>query len=641
MNNTFYITTPIYYVNDVPHIGHMYSTIAVDTISRFKRLTGTETFFLTGTDEHGQKIAQAAEKQGITPKELADKVVGRYHALWSKLGISNDDFIRTTDSRHKQTVQAVFDKLLSTGDIYLGEYEGWYCTPCESFWTESQLMEGNLCPDCGRPTSKMQEPSYFFKMSAYQDRLLEHIHANPDFIKPESRRNEVISFIKEGLRDLSVSRVTFSWGIPVKSDPKHVIYVWVDALVNYISALGYASENETLYNKFWPASYHVVGKDILRFHSVYWPTLLMALGLPLPKSIYAHGWWTVEGRKMSKSFGNVVDPFELTDMFGIDAVRYFLLREVTFGLDGDFSYKALIHRINGDLANDFGNLVTRSLQMIVRYYGGVVPSPKELGTEETKIIELLTQTASEYAVHMNDLAFNKALHSVWELVGALNKYIDESKPWALAKEPESADKLAAVLYTVADTLVNVAILIAPFMPETAGKLKAQLGVGEFTLKSESEIGVAGRLPFGTRLGEITALFPRLDEKAISEQLTAKASKAETKNESKAELIGINDFNTVQLIAAEVKSAVNVPKSDKLLKLQVFDGEKERIIVSGIAKSYPQPDVLVGKKIAIVGNLKPAKLMGIESNGMVLSANDGERHNVVILADSVPAGTRIG
>jgi methionyl-tRNA synthetase len=636
----FYISTPIYYVNDVPHIGHMYSTIAADTIARYKRLTGADTFFLTGTDEHGQKIEQAATAKGLAPKELADQVVNRYTALWQKLGITNTDFIRTTDERHIKTVQSVFEKLQASGDIYLGEYEGWYCTPCESFWTQQQLRDGNVCPDCGRPTSRMKESSYFFKMSAYGDRLLAHIEANPDFIRPESRRNEVVAFVKEGLRDLSVSRVNFTWGIPVKNDPRHVIYVWVDALVNYISALGYGRGDESLLEKYWPADFHLVGKDILRFHSVYWPTMLMALGLELPKSIYAHGWWTVEGQKMSKSTGNVVDPFRLTDIFGVEQVKYFLLREVSFGLDGDFSYKALIHRINGDLANDFGNLVTRSLQMVVRYFDGEIKAPGALTEEENKIHAILKASAEEYCLRMNEMSFSKALAAAWELVGALNKYIDESKPWALAKEGDA--HLATVLYTVADGLATIANMITPFMPETAKKLRIQLGLpAEASVMAEADLARFGSLKPGTKLGEITALFPRLDEKVIMQEVlqSEPAKKEEGAQREALEPINIDEFFKSELIAVDVVAAEAVPKSDKLLKITVFDGSAERIIVSGIAKSY-KPDEIVGKKLVIVSNLKPAKLMGIQSNGMILSAGDGNRHNVLELPASVPAGTRI-
>lgn len=648
MKENFYVTTPIYYVNDVPHIGHMYTTIAADTITRYKRMCGVDSYFLTGTDEHGQKIQQAAQKKNIAPKELADQVVGRYHALWNKLGITNNDFIRTTEERHIKTVQYVFNKLLQSDDIYPGEYEGWYCTPCEAFWTESQLNGDHLCPDCGRPTSRMKESTYFFRMSKYQDALLAHIENNPGFIKPESRRNEIISFIKEGLRDLSVSRVTFSWGVPVPSDPKHVVYVWLDALVNYISALGYSSADDSLFKKYWPADYHMVGKDILRFHTVYWPTMLMALGLELPRSIFAHGWWTVEGQKMSKSLGNAIDPFYLTDKFGNDQVRYFLLREVTFGLDGDFSYKALIHRINSDLANDFGNLATRTMGMITRYFDGVIPAPSALEAPEKEIHQLIKRTAEQFDEYMNDLAFNKALLAVWEVVGALNRYIDAMQPWALAKEPSQTGRLSTVIYTAADGLRSLSHFIAPFMPDTAAKLRIQLGLtADCSIKSIADLGATGILPYG-KLGEVSALFPRLDEKELMKSIledsakkTEQTAKPDTtpSETTSDEHISMDDFTKVKIIAALIEDAERVPKSDKLLKLSVNDGASQRTIVAGIGKSYA-PEDLKNKKVAILANLKPAKLMGIPSEGMVLATFDGERHHALILPDSVPLGTRI-
>ena len=642
MSRNYYITTPIYYVNDVPHIGHMYTTIAADAMARFKRMCGYETYFLTGTDEHGQKIEQAAAIKGLKPKELADQVVIRYHKLWEKLGIQNNDFIRTTDARHIAAVQTIFETLLNQGDIYSGEYEGWYCTPCEAFWTETQLSDDHLCPDCGRPTVRMKEPSYFFRMSKYQDKLLKHIADNPTFIRPESRRNEVVSFIKEGLRDLSVSRVNFSWGIPVKSDERHIIYVWVDALANYISALGYLQDNDLLFKKHWPADFHLVGKDILRFHAVYWPTILLALGLELPKSVFAHGWWTVEGQKMSKTHGNVVDPFKLTDLFGIDPVRYFLLREVTFGLDGDFSYKALIHRINGDLANDFGNLATRTLGMVGRYFGGVVPTPTDFNDNDKRIHALISHTAKEYARFFDEMSLNRVLLTVWEVVGALNKYIDEMQPWSLAKDPASKGRLDTVLYVATDGLLALSNFITPFMPGTAAKLRKQLGVEEDALfKDAEELGDSCLLKSGAKLGAVSALFPRIDEKDVmaAAQGQEKPRAKESEGKLQMERIEYKDFEKVTIIAGYIEGAVNVPNSEKLLQLSINDGKGVRTVVAGIAKSYV-PDELTGKTVAVVENLKPVKLMGIESRGMVLAAFDGLRHNLLILPDTVPAGTRI-
>jgi methionyl-tRNA synthetase len=634
MAESFYITTPIYYVNDVPHIGHLYTTLAVDTISRYKRLRGVDTFFLTGTDEHGQKIAQAAAAKNITPQELADQVVTRYLALWKKLGISNDDFIRTTEKRHIETVQTAFELLREKGDIYPGDYEGWYCTPCEAFWTETQLSGDNLCPDCGRPTVRMKEATYFFRMSKYQERLLKHIEDNPDFIKPESRKNEIVAFIKEGLKDLSVSRITFNWGIPVKSDPKHVVYVWVDALINYLSALGY-TENAPLFRKFWSNCTHMVGKDILRFHSVYWPTILMALDLPLPKQIYAHGWWTVEGQKMSKSLGNAIDPFFLTDKFGNDQVRYFMLREVTFGLDGDFSYKALIHRVNGDLANDFGNLVNRTLGMVNRYRSGVIPAPAALTERENILLEEIKRSANDYISFMESLTFNKALISVWAIVSALNKYIDDEKPWDLAKH--SPDRLDTVLYTACDHISLLSRLITPFMPETAVKLCGELGIPHKSrYSSVEELLASGTLKSGT-LGDIVPLFPRIDPAELMAEIKNKPEKPAIKAET--ELVGIDEFAKTRLMAGKIEQAEKVEHSDKLLKLSVNDGTGVRTIMAGIAKSYAPGD-LTGKTLVFVANLKPAKLMGVLSHGMVLAAFDGTKHSVLFLPDSVPAGTVI-
>lgn len=631
---TFYVTTPIYYVNDVPHIGHAYTTVAADVISRYKRISGYDVFFLTGTDEHGQKIEQAAERQNATPKQLADKVVERFKSLWIKLNISYDKFIRTTEEYHKRCVQYVFSKMLENGDIYLGEYEGWYCTPCETYWTETQLLDGNCCPSCRRETTRLKEPSYFFKMSKYQDRLLSYIENNPDFIKPSSRRNEIISFIKEGLRDLSVSRISFKWGIPVPGDPKHVIYVWIDALTNYISALGYPNEDD-LYGKFWPADYHIVGKDILRFHTIYWPTMLMSIGVQLPKSVFAHGWWTVEGQKMSKSLGNVIDPNWLVDKFGVDQIRYFLMREVPFGLDGDFSFKALIHRINGDLSNDLGNLLNRTLGMINRYFDGVVQPYTEGSEEDERIAEQIVNTFKEVDGYLNELAFNKALSSIWELVGALNRYIDYSAPWALAKDPARRGRLGSILYTVLDGIRAISLMIYPFMPDTAVEIRKQINTKREIHKSTFEDLCKVRvLESGQKIGEIKQIFPRLDEEALNIEL-AKQSQ-ETKQE---QLIDYDYFAKMVLKAGKIMAAEKIEKSEKLIKLKVDMGGELRQIIAGIGKSYT-PEELIGKTVAVVANLKPAKLMGHTSEGMVLAATVGDKHVVVELPDTVLPGSII-
>lgn len=507
MSRTFYITTPIYYVNDVPHIGHAYTTLAADVMSRYKKLKGYEVFFLTGSDEHGQKVEKAALAAGETPLELADRVVKRFQALWDKLEISYDDFIRTTQERHKKGVTQIFEKVLAKGDIYLGEYEDWYCTPCETFWTETQLIDYK-CPDCNRPTEKLKEESYFFRMSKYQEQLLAHIEANPDFIQPKSRRNEILSFVKEGLRDLSVSRTSFTWGIPVPGNDKHIIYVWFDALTNYITALGYPDEGGN-FGKFWPVDVHLIGKDILRFHTVYWPTFLLAAGLPLPQKVFAHGWWTVEGQKMSKSLQNVVEPNMLIDKYGVDAVRYFLLREVPFGLDGDFSHAALVHRINSDLANDLGNLLNRSTAMVNKYFGGVLHAPGELEEIDRAYKSRTEAMVEQVDTNLNELAFSRALQSIWEVISAGNKYIDETAPWALAKDPSQKERLATVMYCMLESQRIIYFLLSPFMPKTAAKGLSYLG----WQGTPDEAGLGwGGLEAGTMIVKAEPLFPRIEEK---------------------------------------------------------------------------------------------------------------------------------
>ncbi|WP_022851310.1 methionine--tRNA ligase [Limisalsivibrio acetivorans] len=640
----WYITTPIYYVNDVPHIGHAYTTIACDTAARYKRMTGHDVYFLTGTDEHGQKIEEAAQKRGITPQQLADSVVERFEDLWKNLNIQNDGFVRTTDDRHKEAVQKIFMKMKENGDIYLDHYEGWYCTPCETYWTETQLLDGNCCPSCGRETKRLKEPSYFFRMSKYGDKLLKHIEDNPDFIQPESRRNEILSFVREGLRDLSVSRVTFKWGIPVPDDPEHVIYVWIDALTNYISALDYKNEGEK-FQKYWPASYHLVGKDILRFHTVYWPTMLMSAGIPLPERVYAHGWWTVEGQKMSKSLGNAIEPNWLVETFGVDAIRYFLLREVPFGLDGDFSFKALVHRVNGDLANDLGNLLNRTLGMLNRYFDGVLPEYSDPDPADDALDQKVSEVFDNVDKHISNLAFNKTLMSIWELVGLYNKYIDEMQPWALAKDESKKGRLGSVLYNILDGARLLSILVEPFMPETAAKMRKQLGVSEKVEPAPvEELKKLRKLPSGAKLGKGEQLFPRLDEKEVFEKVQNQKgpSDAEKKaeKEKEAELIDFKEFLRMEIKAGKILEGEKIKKSDKLLKLKVDVGDPApRTIVAGIAKSY-RPEELVGKTVSVVANLKPAKLMGVESQGMVLAAFDGEKHQVVELPEDVPVGTQI-
>ena len=505
MKPAFYLTTPIYYVNDVPHIGHAYTTVAADVLARYKRLMGYEVCFLTGSDEHGQKVEKAAVTAGETPLELADRVVKRFQALWERLGISHTDFIRTTQERHKKGVAHIFKDILDKGDIYLGEYEDWYCTPCETFWTETQLIDGR-CPDCNRQVEKLKEESYFFRMSKYQEQLLAHIEAHPDFIQPKSKRNEIISFVREGLRDLSVSRTTFTWGIPVPGNEKHVIYVWFDALTNYITALGYPDPTSD-YERFWPVDVHLIGKDILRFHAVYWPTFLMAAGLPLPKKVFAHGWWTVEGQKMSKSLQNVVEPNMLIDKYGVDVVRYFLLREVPFGLDGDFSHAALVQRLNSDLANDLGNLLSRSTAMAVKYFDGVLPVPGALDERDLGLKEKTESMVVAVDTCLDDLAFSKALQAIWEVVSSANKYIDESAPWTLAKDPAQRERLATVMYCLLESQRIVHSVLSAFLPATAEKALCSLGCP----KDIDKAGLAwGGLAAGTTVIKAEALFPRME-----------------------------------------------------------------------------------------------------------------------------------
>ncbi len=508
MDRRFYITTPIYYVNDVPHIGHAYTTLACDVLARYKRSRGFDVFFLTGTDEHGQKVEKAAEAKGETPLELADRVVKRFQALWDKLDISHTDFIRTSQERHKKGVHELFRKIESAGDIYLGAYEDWYCTPCETFWTETQLLDG-CCPDCGRTTEKLKEESYFFRMSKYQQALLEHIEANPEFIQPRTRRNEILNFVREGLRDLSISRTSFSWGIPVPGNERHVIYVWFDALTNYITALGYPDDPDGTVRDFWPADVHVIGKDILRFHTVYWPTFLLAAGIPLPKKVFAHGWWTVEGQKMSKSLANVVEPNMLVDKYGVDAIRYFLMREVPFGLDGDFSHTSLVHRINSDLANDLGNLVSRATAMLSKYFGGTLPAPGPASALDEAFVARFPAAVRTLDTQMNDLAFNKALQTIWDLVGAANKYIDETAPWALAKKDEDREKLASVMYNLIEAIRLIALTSAPFLPNTGSRILDILGLDASDLSLEGRDAWGGMKP-GTAVKKAEPLFPRIE-----------------------------------------------------------------------------------------------------------------------------------
>lgn len=636
----FYITTPIYYPSDKLHIGHAYCTTIADSIARYKRLAGFDVFFLTGSDEHGQKIQRKAQEKEITPLQYVDGIVASFQNLWRKLNISNDDFIRTTETRHREVVQTIFQKIYDQGDIYKASYKGWYCTPCETFWLERQLKDGK-CPDCGRPVEMLQEESYFFRMSKYQDRLLKFIEENPDFIQPVSRRNEMINFIKGGLEDLCVSRTTFDWGIPVPFDSKHVVYVWFDALVNYITAAGYLHDRNK-FAKYWPADLHLVGKEIVRFHSIIWPIILMALGVELPKKVYGHGWLIVEGDKMSKSKGNVIDPIGLIDEFGADAIRYYLLREIALGMDGNFSRDALINRINADLANDLGNLLHRTLNMIGRFNQGVIEDPGAADPLDDELIKLVRDTAAEYGKLMEDMEINSAIKQVWALISRTNKYIDETAPWALAKKPEQKERLNTVLYNLAETLRIVAILISPFMPNTSPKIWAQLGIGnDFATATLADAQTWGRLAAGTKVAKPEPIFPRIEEKpaeSVQTEEKAAAKPVAAVEAAATPEITIDEFAKMDLRVVKVLAAEKVKGADKLLQLTVDLGTEQRTIVSGIAKHYV-PEELVGQTVVMVVNLKPAKIRGIVSRGMVLAASCGDKLKVVAVPD-MPAGSKV-
>ena len=646
----FYITTPIYYPSAKLHIGHAYCTTIADAIARFHRLEGDDVFFLTGSDEHGLKIQQKAEEAGVMPIEYTDKIVAGFQNLWKRLSISNDDFIRTTQKRHERVVQEVFRRIYAKGDIYKGEYKGLYCTPCESYWTEHQLDENGCCPDCHRPVQEVAEEAYFFKMSKYQDRVLQYIEDHPDFIQPVSRRNEMINFIKQGLDDLCISRTSFNWGIPVPIDPKHVIYVWFDALTNYLTPIGYL-DNPEMFQKYWPADLHLVGKEIVRFHTIIWPCILMALDLPLPKKVYGHGWLIVDGDKMSKSKGNVVDPIGLIDEFGADAIRYFLLREINLGQDGNFSRDALIGRINSDLANDLGNLLHRTLSMTLKFQDGVVKAPAGESDVDRSLKEDARETVAFFEQNMEDMQLSLTIKKVWAFISRANKYIDETAPWALAKDPAKKQELANVLYNLTEALRVISVLISPFMPTTAVRIWRQLGLAQdFASVRTEDIEQWGGVPADLHVGTPEQLFPRIEvekEEAAPQPAAAKQEKKEKKDKKDKQaqealpegIISIDTFGKVQLRVAEVKAAEPVPKADKLLKLTLSLGEgaPERQVVSGIAPWYAPAD-LVGKHVVLVANLKPAKLRGVRSEGMILAAGDGK--DLKILEVDMPAGTEV-
>lgn len=641
----FYITTPIYYPSGNPHIGHCYTTVACDSIARYRRMQGFDVMFLTGTDEHGLKIEQKAAEKGITPKQYVDEIVEIFKSLWSFMNISYDRYIRTTDDYHVETVQKIFKELYDKGYIYKGEYKGKYCTPCESFWTESQLVDGK-CPECGREVVEAKEEAYFFKMAPFADRI-EKLLTETDYLQPKTRAVELVNnFIKPGLEDLCVSRTSFTWGIPVTFDEKHVVYVWIDALSNYISALGYKNESFDEFNKYWPADVHMVAKDIMRFHAIIWPAMLMALDLPLPKHLAVHGWITFNGQKMSKSLGNVVDPFILGERYGADAIRYHIMREMALGADSSFSNEIMINRINSDLANGLGNLVSRTVAMVEKYFGGTLPTERESGEFDNDLIETATALRAKVDSFMDETQLNNALAEIFKVVSRANKYIDETAPWVIAKDEAKKARLATVLYNLLDTIRIVATLLSAFMPTTMPKALEQIGACEkcATYDNADKFGI---LPPDVTVKKGEALFPRIDVDKEIEELNSIIKNSSGEDEETKKLreeiegiaqIGIDDFCKVDLRVAEIKACEPIKKAKKLLKLTVFDGVKERTVASGIAKYY-KPEELVGRKIILVSNLAPAKLCGVESCGMILAATCGEDVKVIFV-DDMPAGAKI-
>ena len=640
-DKTFYVTTPIYYPSDRLHIGHAYTTVAADSITRFKKMQGYDAMFLTGSDEHGQKIERSARDSKKEPKEYVDEIVKTFKELWDALGIEYDYFIRTTEKRHEEVVQKIFQKLYDKGDIYKGHYSGWYCTPDETFWTERQIGEEKVCPDCGRPVEWVEEESYFFKMSKYADRLLNHIKEHPEFIQPESRRNEMINFIEQGLDDLSVSRTTFDWGVPVPIDDDHVIYVWIDALSNYITAIGYLTDEEN-FNKYWPADLHIVGKDILRFHTIIWPIILMALDLPLPKQVFGHGWLLSESGKMSKSRGNVVDPMELIDDFGVDPIRYYLLREVPFGTDGTYSTEALIQRINSDLANDLGNLLNRTVSMVNQYFDGEIPEPSELKEVDKDLIAKGENTADKIAEYMENLKYTNALEDLWNFVRRTNKYIDQTEPWILGREEGHEERLGTVLYNLLESLRMIAVMLKPFMVETPYEIGSQIGDVQQIIDADWSDLEWGGLKANNRVRKAEPIYPRIDmEEYFDKKQKEEQEKTMTneKSNNKEELIDFESFQQLDLRVAKIIEAERIEDSNKLVKLQVDLGDEKRQLVAGIAKHYEAAD-LIDKQIVIVANLEPAEIFGVKSNGMILAASNEDELTLITPEKPINNGSKV-